>query len=164
MVKNILVEGIDCSGKSTLVKELKNKLNWDSRSLHHKRTSQFNRYLSEYCTADKVIFERGHLSEAIYSKIFSRSRPFDMEEEKTLDWYVRKNQILILAIPNIDTALARFRKREGVFQTVNEKKLILGNKMFSDLKDKFPNSIIYTSKDFKELGLAVKRIIKITKE
>ena len=63
----IIVEGPDCSGKSTLVNRTKNDLRWDSKSLHHKEGNQFLRYLKEYAFSEQIVLDRSHFSEEVYS-------------------------------------------------------------------------------------------------
>ena len=82
-LKRIIVEGPDCSGKSTLVDTLKNRLLWDAKSLHHKEGNQFQRYLKEYALGEEVVFNRAHFSENVYSKLWRGGSPF-LEKEKEI--------------------------------------------------------------------------------
>ena len=69
-ISKIIVEGPDCSGKSTVVERIKNMLCWDSKSLHHKEGNQFLRYLREYVLNENVVFDRAHFSEEAYSHLW----------------------------------------------------------------------------------------------
>ena len=77
MIKRIIIEGPDCSGKSTVVDRVKNELRWDSKSLHHREVYQFYRYLKEYSSANQIVFDRSHFSEilamAFKSSLLQRS-------------------------------------------------------------------------------------------
>ena len=55
-ITKIIIEGPDCSGKSTVVERIKNMLRWDSKSLHHQPGNQFKRYLKEYALNDNIVF------------------------------------------------------------------------------------------------------------
>ena len=82
--KRIIVEGPDCSGKSTVVHRIKNALRWDSKSLHHKGGDQFSRYLREYANNDCIVFDRSHFSEIVYSKLWRNGSPFTEIESNIL--------------------------------------------------------------------------------
>ncbi len=161
MVRNILIEGVDCGGKSTLAKELKNRLNWDAAALTHKPGWQFERYLSAYATQPQTIFERGHVSEQVYSEVFNRDSPFSPTERGVLDGIVAETMLVILAIPDSDLARKRYGERNGVLQVIAAEQLSDTNSRFAAYSGRYPNTIIYQSKDWDELERLVARVQRI---
>lgn len=152
MLRSILIEGIDCAGKSTLTKELKNHLGWDAKHLVHKNTpSQFERYFLEYATGYHTIFERGHISELVYSHLFGRDLPFTADELRLLDDVVDRTAICILCLPDTQTALARYRERKGVLQIVNPELITKGDVLFAQFKNHYRHTFIYRSQNWEEL-------------
>lgn len=104
-LRGIIVEGPDGGGKSSLVKRLQSELGggWDSLHLSHKDGDQFKRYYRVYLDADRVLIDRGHFSETVYSHLRGRARPFAPWEQEQLDRMARKEflTILCLASPSI---------------------------------------------------------------
>lgn len=154
-ITNVLVEGPDCAGKSTLVKELHNRLRLDARFLGHKDTpSQFRRYLQEYAAAQETVFDRGHLSELVYSQVLGRPAPFSKREAAILNGISAETQIVVIALPSEQTAIGRYRDRnEHVLQKVGEAELLRALQGFERCLefDLGTNVIVYRSRDFDEL-------------
>src|SRR3989338_8449754 len=103
LMSSILVEGPDCSGKTTLVERLKNTLRWDSLCLHHRDGDQFLRYLHAYSSQDHVVFNRGHVSEAVYGRVWRGGNPFTKEEWNVLNEVCDLRILIIVAFPSIET-------------------------------------------------------------
>lgn len=152
---NVLVEGPDCAGKSTLVKELHNRLGLDALFLTHKTVgSQYQRFGDRYKHEKGTVFERGHISEAVYAEIFGRKMPFSPEEEDELDLLVGARMIVVFADPGRKMALQRYRARHaGVAQLVGERELEQALDLFRAWfsKHDYPQLIRYGSRDFDEL-------------
>ncbi len=161
MLRNILIEGVDCSGKSTLTKELKNRLRWDATALINKPGWQFERYLQQYVTAEHTIFERGHISALVYDQIFERSKHFSDSEVAILDSIVSETMLVILAIPDSATARARYEERKGVMQVIKADELHATNLMFAEYAGRYPNMLLYHSRNWNELERLVSRVEKI---
>lgn len=111
-VQFMVVEGPDCAGKSTLVENLKNALKWDSKALTHQEGDQFQRYLREYAQADGVIFDRGHVSEMVYSMIWRGGNPFSGAEKDLLDEICLRKGLLIYVSPSMITLYARYHAKK----------------------------------------------------
>src|SRR3989304_4150298 len=111
-IKRIIIEGPDCSGKSTLVDRIKNEIKWDAKALRHKDGDQFERYLFEYATADKVVFDRGHFSENVYSKLWRSGSPFSKNEKNILDSVCQEKTLIIFSCPSSDTIKKRYLSRD----------------------------------------------------
>jgi thymidylate kinase len=113
--RGIIVEGCDCSGKSSLVKALKIELSefgWDVRDLGHKSGCQFIRYAREYCLADGVIFDRGHFSEVVYGTLWRKGVHFTPWELALLDYIAKTEFIVILTTAHASDLLKRYSERE----------------------------------------------------
>ena len=111
MKTQILVEGPDCSGKTTLVERLKNELHWDAKSLHHLEGNQFKRYLREYALQENIIFNRGHYSEIAYGQLWRGGNPFSKEEQQILDGLSNENMIIVFASPPLEILQQRYQQR-----------------------------------------------------
>ncbi|HSX41389.1 MAG TPA: hypothetical protein VLF21_02025 [Candidatus Saccharimonadales bacterium] len=140
MIKNILIEGIDGGGKSTLAKELKNRLGWDHKALGHRGGDQFDRYLSEYAQCSQTVIERGHISEVVYSQIFGRTQPFTPLQQTILNSIICEQMIIIYAAPNLELAKSRLHDRPGVHQVVNVAQLEKMIGYFDEFIAKLPSS------------------------
>ena len=111
MIKKILIEGPDCSGKSTLVNRLKNLLKWDAKSLHHLPGEQYPRYLKEYALNDFTIIDRGHISEHVYSCLWRNGGPFSNLEKEILDNVIYKSFLTIFCCPELEIMEKRYSER-----------------------------------------------------
>jgi len=97
-IKGIVVEGTDCSGKTTLMDALKNRLcylGWDVVNLGHRDGNQYNRYISQYLKADKVIFDRGHFSEIVHGDLWRGGHGMSTKEVNNLNEYVFRNFLVV---------------------------------------------------------------------
>jgi hypothetical protein len=161
-IKRIIIEGPDCSGKSTLVERIKNTLKWDARFLRHKDGDQFSRYLTEYASAENVVFDRSHFSENVYSKLWRGGSPFSSRQKKILNSICQESTLIILACPSKKTLEERYLSREYP-QQIKLKELEISRKLFinefSNVKKK-----IYKSRDFTELEVLLNQLIKIVEE
>jgi hypothetical protein len=97
-LRGIIVEGPDGTGKSSLVKRLQAELGagWDAVHLGHKNGDQFKRYFGVYLDADRLLVDRGHFSETVYSRVHGRAQPFAPWEQARLDRMARDEFITIL--------------------------------------------------------------------
>lgn len=164
MINKVIVEGPDCSGKSTVVDRVKNALRWDSKSLHHKEGNQFNRYLQEYALADRVVFDRSHVSEAVYSELWRRGSPFSEEEGKILNMLLQKDSLIILSSPSVELMQERYKSR-GFTQQVKFEELEESRNLFFKRfnGDKIP-FIAYGSQTYEELDYLVENIRRLVNE
>ena len=163
MINKIIVEGPDCSGKSTLVERLKNSLRWDAKSLHHKDSPswsdkyfQFKRYLSEYATNDKTILDRSHFSEIVYSELWRDELPFTSNEKLLLNGIAQHNSLIILACPNLETLQKRYLSRNYP-QQIKLEELEPSRKLFFRELRNIPY-ILYKSESYEELNNLVTRV------
>jgi adenylate kinase family enzyme len=159
--QNIMIEGIDGAGKSTLVKEIANRFNLDIRVLGHQSGDQFGRYLAEYASHRHTVFERGHISEAVYSKLFGRPLPFTIGQQQLLDSVLRETSIIILADPDTALAAKRLVQRQHVHQVVRASQLAAGQRLFREaIRNHTHRSrlLTYRSANFEELESILKTL------
>ena len=154
----ILVEGPDCSGKTTLVERLKNELQWDAKSLHHLEGNQFKRYLREYALQEKIIFNRGHYSEIAYGKLWRGGNPFCGEEKQILDQICSRNMLLIFACPNLEALEQRYSQRNFP-QQIKLQELKIIKEYFSELMGGIPH-LLYRSSSYDELQSLISDVIR----
>jgi len=158
-LKVILVEGPDCSGKSTVVERLKNMLHWDSKALQHQEGNQFQRYLREYAHADKVIFDRGHFSEEVYSLLWRKGSPFSVQEKDILAALCQQMMLIIFVCPPVEIMKRRYRQR--LFQQqIKFGELEPSRILFCEVMRTIPH-IVYTSQNYEELDLLLNRIKEV---
>ena len=160
-ISKIIVEGPDCSGKSTLVERLKNKLKWDSKSLHHKEGNQFQRYLHEYAFADNVVFDRSHISEEVYGTLWRGGSSFMKSEKEILDCLIKYNSIIIFACPPLDVMKERY-KLKGFEQQISIEELEKSRELFLKNMGRVKH-ILYTSSSYEELDNLIVNVVEMIK-
>ncbi|HLF53621.1 MAG TPA: hypothetical protein VI544_00400 [Candidatus Nanoarchaeia archaeon] len=160
-ISKIIVEGPDCSGKSTLVERLKNKLKWDSKSLHHKEGNQFQRYLHEYAFADNVVFDRSHISEEVYGTLWRGGSSFMKSEKEILDCLIKYNSIIIFACPPLDVMKERY-KLKGFEQQISIEELEKSRELFLLRLINIPH-LLYASRDYSELNALLQKVVEMIK-
>jgi len=153
-MKSVIVEGIDCSGKSSLIKALKYKLKkyggYDVKELEHKDISnQFSRYALEYLSVSHTLFDRSHISEIVFGSILRNTIPFSSFQIKILNEIVSSEFVTVLATPSYDDFISRYQE--------TRKYQVISVTDFNKINDKFiescayVNSIVYRSSSFNEL-------------
>ena len=158
MIKRILIEGPDCSGKSTALDRIKNALRWDAKSLHHREGDQFQRYVKEYCSAENVVFDRGHISESVYGKMWRGGNPFSEKEFDFLTFYLQREGLVIFTLPSDETLISRYRSRNFP-QQIKENELSLARKLFLEKSQTMPH-ILYISSSYSELDVLVDSVVR----
>lgn len=146
----IIVEGPDCSGKSTLVNRIKNDLGWDSKSLHHKEGNQFLRYLKEYAFSEQIVFDRSHFSEEVYSILWRGGSPFSKEEKEILEDICKLNTLILFACPSLETMEKRYLSRD-YYQQISFEELKECRNLFYEKLSAVPH-LLYTSSTWEELN------------
>ena len=125
MKKGIVIEGCDCSGKSTLVRALKSRLftkGWDVLDIGHRPGAQLERYLKLYVNADRIIFDRGHFSEIVYGDLWREGKHFVDWEKEFLDRYLFEHFVVVRAEAPLAILLERYKTR-NYHQIVSKEEL-----------------------------------------
>lgn len=111
-VPSLVVEGVECAGKTTLIREFRARVsNLDVIALSHQDGHQFDRFMSAYVAANGVVFNRSHVSEEVYAKLWNRERPFSDAERQVLDSFVARRFVTVLCTADAATLRARFAER-----------------------------------------------------
>jgi hypothetical protein len=152
----IIVEGPDCSGKSTLVDRLKNTLLWDAKSLHHRPGNQFRRYLQEYALLEDTVIDRSHFSEEVYSTLWRGGSPFSCVEKEILDKIALNQALVILVCPSADVLRQRYLGR-NYSQQIKLEELEHSRDLFMKELGGICN-IHYQSRDYDELEKVVNEV------
>ena len=152
----IIIEGPDCSGKSTVVNRIKNALHWDSKSLHHREGDQFWRYLKEYTYNEFVVFDRSHFSEIVYSRLWRNGSPFTETENNILTEICKLKTIIIFSCPDLATMKQRYKER-NYNQQIKFEELERSRELFCQIFRNVPH-ILYKSKSYAELDRLVGKV------
>ena len=156
-MNRIIVEGPDCAGKSMLVERLKNELHWDAKSLHHRNGAQFSRYLREYAMQECVIFDRGHISEAVYGRLWRGGSPFEPWQQEILDSLVKNTMVSIFALPDPRVLHERYQERTYPQQIqLHELETAAGH--FAAYAEMLRPTFIYRSSGFAELSQLIEDV------
>lgn len=161
MISKIIIEGPDCSGKSTVVERIKNMLHWDSKSLHHKPGNQFSRYLKEYVLNENIVFDRSHFSELVYSILWRDGNPFFGRELEILNNLVQRDTLIIFTCPDINVIKQRYKNR-SFNQQIKFSELEKSRELFCNVFDKIPY-IIYKSENYEELDELLAKVKEMIK-
>lgn len=164
----IVVEGNDCTGKSTLVSELRSSLRFlgfDTKNLVHRPGDQYMRYLREYLNADRIVFNRGHYSELVYGDVLRNEISFSKTELESLQSVINKFGIVIycdLSPKEIEARMLERNKSE-MFEDDVENEII--EQVDKNYKLCFKNVeyiqyIPKTKKDLTEVLFKIKSIIQ----
>lgn len=156
---NLLVEGPDCSGKSTVVERLKNLLHWDAKSLHHQEGDQFKRYVREYALADNVVFDRGHFSEEVYSRLWRGGSPFLPQQKNILNALCQQMMIVIFVSPPLEIIQQRYQQR-AFEQQIQFQELEQSRVLFCETMKEVPH-ILYASQDYEELEALLEKVKEV---
>lgn len=156
----IIVEGGDCSGKTTLVNRLRSKLSpqgWYSLSLSHRTTHQFERYLAKYLSDERIIYDRAHFSEIVYGKLWRAHAGFTTWQQQFLHDFVLDNFIVVLVQAPRGTLMQRYRARHQA-QTIDISELEKAQDMFQrEMRDR--NIIQYHATDLESLDQVVNQVM-----
>jgi thymidylate kinase len=155
---NILIEGPDCVGKSTLAKELKNHLSYDLLASHHRPGCQFRRYLQLYAQATATIFERGHWSEMVYSQLCKRQQPFNEQEQKILDDILQETALIIFVKAPLPLMQTRYIARQGEYQSTAIDQLQDSQRLFEKVALQTTVHFHYSSVHWDNLATLVKAV------
>jgi len=163
-IKGIIVEGCDCSGKTTLIKTLKVVLcefGWDVMDLGHKEGNQFDRYMHTYAQADGVLFDRAHFSEIVYGDAWRQGKHFNSWERNFLDQFAFEKFIVIFTQVPSETLKKRYQERSF--------KQIISLDELEKIQTKFaetlshPKTITYDSSCIENLTILINNVLEILK-
>lgn len=114
----LILEGPDCAGKSTMAKELAERLRLDiiKSTYYGPKTSDAYR---ERLACQDVVIDRCWISEVIYSKYFGYDPDVDDFTDKMLcDICVKRNIPIVVMLPPIDVIIQRMMERGDDFYSI----------------------------------------------
>lgn len=156
----IIIEGSDCSGKTTLVNRLRSQLSpqgWYSLSVSHRIANQFDRYLTKYLDDEHIIYDRSHFSEIVYGELWRGHAGFTDWQRQFLNDFVLNNFVVVLAQAPGAVLNKRYKARQQS-QSIDVSELEQVQNMFKrDMDD--PRIIQYQSIDNASLEHVVNQII-----
>lgn len=162
-IDNIIVEGIECAGKTTLIDEVRREIpGWDLKFLGHKDGNQFRRYAWEYNVNEGTIFNRAHYSELVYSTLHNRANPFTETGRQILDSLVGESTLVIFCDPEIEDVKERYMQRETA-QPVDYDELEEVHGLFKEVFENVPH-LKYVSTDMDSRDTFVSDLITIIKD
>lgn len=159
----IIIEGVECAGKTTLIQRIRSEvLPWDCKMLAHVEGKQFDRFIYEYMFTHNIIFNRSHISEVVYSRLWNRASPFTKSEREVLDDYINRNYILILGTADEDKLVERYNSR-NYKQKITANQI---NKIKSLFEDECKNCkhIIYNGSDMVGIDTIIATLKNIVKK
>lgn len=162
-MKGVIVEGSDCSGKTTLINHLASKLSsygWDEIDLRHRNGDQFERFLKAYINSERVLFDRAHFSEIVFGNLWRGGNQFNDWQLQILNKYSLENFIVVFAFTSEDILINRYKARKN-HQVIKQEELIkVQNDFFNIFKPFKEKVVFYDSKDKKTLTSTVNNILK----
>lgn len=114
----LILEGPDCAGKSTMAKELAERLGLDiiKNTYYGPKTSDAYR---ERLACQGVVIDRCWISEVIYSKYFGYESSVDDFTDRLLNDTCAKRRIpIVVMLPPIDVIIQRMLERGDDFYSV----------------------------------------------
>lgn len=114
----LILEGPDCAGKSTMAKDLAERLQLDIIKSTYYGPKTSDAYRERLACHDAVI-DRCWISEVIYSKYFGYDSSVDDFTDKLLnDCCVKMRIPIVVMLPPIDLIIYRMRERGDDFYSV----------------------------------------------
>ncbi len=156
----ILIEGSDCSGKTTLVNRLRSQLSpqgWYSLSVSHRSMNQFDRYLTKYLDDEHIIYDRSHFSEIVYGKLWRGNSGFTTWQQQFLSDFVLNNFIVVLSQAPRDILIKRYKERTQI-QSIDISELEQVQCMFKTVMND-PRVIQYHSINSVSLESVINKIL-----
>lgn len=114
----LILEGPDCAGKSTMAKELAERLRLDIIKSTYYGPKTSDAYRERLACQDAVI-DRCWISEVIYSKYFGYDSSVDADTDRLLNNCCIKMRIpIVVMLPPIDLIIYRMRERGDDFYSI----------------------------------------------
>ena len=114
----LILEGPDCAGKSTMAKDLAERLGLDIIKSTYYGPKTSDAYRSRLACQD-VVIDRCWISEVIYSKYFyHRSEVDDFNDRMLCNTCVKYNIPIVVMLPPIDVIIQRMMDRGDDFYSV----------------------------------------------
>lgn len=110
---NIILEGIDASGKSTLANKLVEQYNFgDIIHSGKKEATGIDYFIESLKNKDNCIFDRFHLSEEIFPIMYKRLPHLSFDEYEEINKYLIDNNVYFIVFICSDMSIIEERLRE----------------------------------------------------
>ena len=166
-VKNIIIEGCDGTGKTTLCKKLAERYGWDIVHVTSKDPNDFDFY-RQTMRKTNVVFDRHFIGEMIYPQIYNRKGNLDRHD---LEYFIHQSYKEKCPVIVLTTDLEEIHRRLSVrgeekfvaekIETINKQFLSIalkyGLQVFDTAQNSFEEICGYienwgTMKDFVQRG------------
>lgn len=142
---NIILEGIDASGKSTLAQKLID--NYDFIDIVHSGKDEatgIDYFIESIENKDKCIFDRFHLSEEVFPIIYKRIPRLSFDEYEKINKYLINNDFYYIVFICSDMSIIeeRLRERDELYYM---KEMNAQNTLFSMYAEAFKNTYNYSN-------------------
>lgn len=142
----IILEGCDCTGKTTLAKQLCEKYNLYYAHVTSKDPNDFEFYFNTMKT-DNIIWDRHLLGEMIYPTVYNRKGNLNLLQLADLITEAKKQKVIILVLTEEDEIIIERIKNERPFEDEQTRKNInYINSTFVELAKMFNLPIIRKTK------------------
>lgn len=107
---NIIIEGVDGVGKTTLIKEIADELDCDILAMTRQGSKEFDDYVAK-ANLRRIVSDRSFLSEIVYCAVFGRKCSITpLQVEELMKYYRNRGWKFYL----LDADTETIRKRLGV--------------------------------------------------
>lgn len=114
----LILEGPDCAGKSTMAKELAERLSLDIIKSTYYGPKYSTAYVKRLECPD-VVIDRCWISEVIYSDYFGCDSRVDADTDRLLnDCCIKMRIPIVVMLPPIDVIIQRMRERGDDFYAI----------------------------------------------
>lgn len=160
IIKNIIVEGCDGTGKTTLCKRLAERYGFDVVHVTSKDPNDFDFY-RQTMRKSNVVYDRHFLGELIYPKVYDRKGNLSLHDAKWFRHYAFETKTCIIVLTtDIDEIKRRLTERGELpfvfdkVESINKQFLFLADKLmiktFDTSVDSFENICDYIENFYKE--------------
>ncbi len=137
---NIILEGLDAAGKTTLSNKLKIKYNMSIINSTSKTRNDFGYHINLLDYQNNVVLERFHFGEMIYPIIYNRDCKLSIQEYETINKRIIDNNDLFIVFISSDMSIINKRLKErgeDSFIPIMEAQNKHFTKLAKDFKDKY---------------------------
>ena len=143
--KNIVVEGCDGTGKTTLCNKLAEKYGFDVVHVTSKDPNDFDFYRQTLRKAN-VVYDRHFLGELIYPKIYNRKGNLSLYDAEWFTHYACETNTCVMVLTTSLDEIKRRLTERGELKFVFDKVESI-NKNFLNLADRFNIRVFDTTVD-----------------
>ena len=142
---NIILEGIDASGKSTLAQKLID--NYSFTNIVHSGKNEatgIDYFINSIKEKDNCIFDRFHLSEEIFPIIYKRLPRISFDEYEKINEYLIEHNVFYVVFICSDMSIIeeRLRERDELYYM---KEMNAQNSLFSMYSQEFKTRFNYSN-------------------